>query len=83
MERTREQIYRDIEAMFGLVPSMFKQVPDSSLELEWQPELSDGPRVIFRCQQLDRSERTPLSTCLYSTGNRPDKTLAGFRKTPN
>ena len=36
MERTREQIYRDIEAMFGLVPSMFKEVPDSSLELEWQ-----------------------------------------------
>jgi AhpD family alkylhydroperoxidase len=36
VERTREQIYRDIEAMFGLVPSMFKEVPDGSLELEWQ-----------------------------------------------
>jgi AhpD family alkylhydroperoxidase len=36
MARTREQIYKEIEGMFGLVPSMFKPVPDSSLELEWQ-----------------------------------------------
>ncbi len=36
VERTREQIYREIEGMFGLVPSMFKEVPDGSLELEWQ-----------------------------------------------
>lgn len=33
---TRQQVYRQIEDMFGLVPSMFKQVPDSSLEMEWQ-----------------------------------------------
>jgi AhpD family alkylhydroperoxidase len=36
VERTREQIYSEIEGMFGLVPSMFKEVPDSSLDLEWQ-----------------------------------------------
>ena len=32
----REEIYKEIEQMFGLVPSMFKAVPDSSLELEWK-----------------------------------------------
>lgn len=33
---SREEIYKEIEQMFGLVPSMFKAVPDSSLELEWK-----------------------------------------------
>ncbi len=33
---TREETYHEIEGMFGLVPSMFRLVPDSSLELEWR-----------------------------------------------
>jgi AhpD family alkylhydroperoxidase len=33
---TREEVYREIEDMFGLVPSFIKLVPDSSLELEWK-----------------------------------------------
>jgi AhpD family alkylhydroperoxidase len=32
----RKEIYKEIEGIFGLVPSMFKSIPDSSLELEWQ-----------------------------------------------
>ncbi len=32
----REEVYQEIEGMFGLVPSFFNSVPDSSLELEWQ-----------------------------------------------
>jgi AhpD family alkylhydroperoxidase len=32
----REEIYKEIEKMFGLVPSMFRSIPDSSLELEWK-----------------------------------------------
>ena len=32
----RQEIYKEMEEMFGLVPSFFKLVPDSSLELEWQ-----------------------------------------------
>ena len=43
----REEIYKEIEAMFGLVPSMFKTIPDSSLELEWQlfkrVQFDEGP----------------------------------------
>lgn len=33
---TREEVYREIEGTFGLVPSFFKEVPDATLELEWQ-----------------------------------------------
>jgi AhpD family alkylhydroperoxidase len=44
---TRQEVYQEIEQTFGLVPSMFKAIPDSSLELEWQlfkrVQLEDGP----------------------------------------
>ena len=32
----REEVYKDIEEMFGFVPTFLKVVPDSSLDLEWQ-----------------------------------------------
>jgi AhpD family alkylhydroperoxidase len=32
----RQQVYHEIEGMFGLVPSFFHAVPDGSLALEWQ-----------------------------------------------
>jgi len=43
----REEVYREIEEMFGLVPSFFKLVPDSSLRLEWdlfkRVQMEEGP----------------------------------------
>jgi AhpD family alkylhydroperoxidase len=33
---TREAVYKEIEEMFGLVPSMFKSVPEATLEQEWR-----------------------------------------------
>jgi AhpD family alkylhydroperoxidase len=33
---TRQQVYQEIEQLFGVVPSMFKAIPDASLEPEWQ-----------------------------------------------
>jgi len=33
---SREEVYKEMEDMFGLVPSFFKSVPDSSLEQEWE-----------------------------------------------
>lgn len=33
---SRDKIYKEMKEMFGLVPSMFKQVPKSELELEWK-----------------------------------------------
>jgi AhpD family alkylhydroperoxidase len=32
----REQIYKEMEHTLGLVPSFFKMIPDSTLELEWE-----------------------------------------------
>lgn len=44
---TRKEVYEEIEQTFGLVPSMFKAIPDSSLELEWKlfkrVQLEEGP----------------------------------------
>lgn len=40
----RDEVYREIEDMFGLVPSFFKEIPDASLELEWK---------LFRQVQFD------------------------------
>jgi AhpD family alkylhydroperoxidase len=43
---TRKEVYNEIEETFGLIPSMFKAIPDSSLELEWQ---------LFKRVQLEES----------------------------
>ena len=44
---TRKEIYRDIEQTLGIVPTMFKSIPDSSLEQEWdlfkRVQLDEGP----------------------------------------
>jgi AhpD family alkylhydroperoxidase len=44
---SREDVFKEIEEMFGLVPSMFKELPDSSLELEWhlfkKVQFDNGP----------------------------------------
>lgn len=43
----REKIYDEMKEKFGLVPSFFKTIPDSSLELEWnlfkQVQMIEGP----------------------------------------
>ena len=43
----RQQVYKDIEGMMGVVPSFLKALPDSSLELEWQTmkrvQMEPGP----------------------------------------
>jgi len=32
----RQELYKEIEQMMGLVPSFFKTMPDTSLESEWR-----------------------------------------------
>ena len=32
----RAKVYAEIKQMMGVVPEMFKRIPDSSLELEWK-----------------------------------------------
>ena len=33
---TRQEVYSEIKEMFGIVPTFLQQVPDSTIELEWQ-----------------------------------------------
>lgn len=44
---TREQVYQDIQGTLGIVPTLFKALPEDTLELEWnlfkQVELRDDP----------------------------------------
>jgi AhpD family alkylhydroperoxidase len=44
---SRQQVYGEIKEMFGLVPSFFKAIPDSSLEMEWnlfrRVQFDEGP----------------------------------------
>ena len=45
--KTRQEIYKEIEGMFGKVPEFMKTVPDASLELEWdlfkRCQFDEGP----------------------------------------
>ena len=65
---TREQVYREIEGTFGLVPSFFKLVPDSSLELEWQlfkrVQMEEGP-VPNKYRELIGVAISAVTKCRY------------------
>jgi AhpD family alkylhydroperoxidase len=64
----REEIYKEIEQMFGLVPSMFKAVPDSSLELEWKlfkrVQFEEGP-IPNKYRELIGVAIAAVSKCRY------------------
>jgi AhpD family alkylhydroperoxidase len=64
----RDKIYKEIEEMFGLVPSMFKSVPDSSLELEWQlfktVQFEEGP-IPNKYRELIGVALSAISKCRY------------------
>jgi AhpD family alkylhydroperoxidase len=44
---TRKQIFQDMEQKLGLVPTFFKHLPDSSLQMEWElmqrVQMEEGP----------------------------------------
>ncbi len=44
---TKQQVYEEMKEMLGLVPTFFKSIPDSSVELEWnlmkQVQMEEGP----------------------------------------
>ncbi|MFH0978333.1 MAG: carboxymuconolactone decarboxylase family protein [Candidatus Woesearchaeota archaeon] len=33
---TKQKVYKEIEEMFGTVPTFLKSIPDDTIELEWQ-----------------------------------------------
>jgi AhpD family alkylhydroperoxidase len=65
---TREKVYKEIEEMFGLVPSMFKAFPDDSLELEWklfkQVQFAEGP-IPNKYRELIGVAISAISKCRY------------------
>ena len=66
----RQQIYKEIEGMMGIVPSFFKVVPDSSLELEWQlmkrVQMEAGP-IPNKYRELIGLAVAAATRCRYCT----------------
>jgi len=65
---SRQEVYREIEEVFGLVPSMFRAVPDSSLEAEWElfkrVQLEDGP-IPAKYRELIGVAISGITKCRY------------------
>ncbi len=65
---TRKEVYEEIEQIFGLIPSMFKAVPDASLELEWRlfkrVQMEDGP-IPNKYRELIGIAIAAISKCRY------------------
>jgi len=65
---TRQEVYNEIEEMFGLVPGMFEAVPDSSLEMEWQlfkrVQFDEGP-IPNKYRELIGVALSAITKCRY------------------
>ena len=65
---TRQEIYKEMEQLFGIVPSMFKTIPDSSLELEWKlfkrVQFEEGP-IPNKYRELIGVAISAVSKCRY------------------
>jgi AhpD family alkylhydroperoxidase len=66
----RKEVYKEIEGMFGLVPSMFKAVPDSELDLEWKlfkrVQMEEGP-IPNKYRELIGVAIAATTKCRYCT----------------
>lgn len=64
----REEIYKQIKEMFGLVPGMFAAQPDSALELEWQlfkrVQFDEGP-IPNKYRELIGVAIAAITKCRY------------------
>lgn len=64
----KEEVFREIEQTFGLVPSMFKAVPESSLDLEWnlfkRVQLEEGP-IPNKYRELMGIAISAVTKCRY------------------
>jgi AhpD family alkylhydroperoxidase len=64
----REEIYKEIKEMFGVVPGMFKSLPDSSLEMEWRlfrRVQFDGGPIPNKYRELIGVAISAVSKCKY------------------
>jgi AhpD family alkylhydroperoxidase len=64
----RKDVYKEIEGMFGLVPGMFKEVPDKTLELEWKlfqrVQMDEGP-IPNKYRELIGVAISAITKCRY------------------
>lgn len=64
----RQDVYNQITEMFGLVPGMFKELPDSTLELEWQlmkrSQFDEGP-IPNKYRELIGVALSAITKCKY------------------
>ena len=65
---SKEEVFKEIEQMFGVVPSMFKSVPESTIELEWnlfkRVHLEEGP-IPNKYRELIGVAISAISKCRY------------------
>jgi AhpD family alkylhydroperoxidase len=70
MTMSRHEVYKEIEDMFGFVPTFFKSVPDSSLELEWKlfktVQFDPGP-IPNKYRELMGLALSAVTRCRYCT----------------
>ena len=65
---SKQSVFNEIEQMFGLVPSMFKSIPESTIELEWElfkrVHLEEGP-IPNKYRELIGVAISAISKCRY------------------
>jgi len=65
---TKQQIYSEMKGMLGMVPTFFKAIPDSSLEMEWllfkHLQFEDGP-IPTKYRELIGIAISAVSKCHY------------------
>jgi AhpD family alkylhydroperoxidase len=68
--KNRTQIYKEMEEMFGLVPSFLKTIPDSTLENEWElfkkVQFEEGA-IPNKYRELIGLGLSAVSKCRYCT----------------
>jgi len=67
---TRNEVYNEMKAMFGLVPTFMKSIPDSSLGMEWQLmkqiQFEEGP-IPNKYRELIGVGIAAATKCAYCT----------------
>lgn len=65
---SKEKIHKEIKEMFGLVPTMFQNLPDSTLELEWKlfkrSQFDEGP-IPNKYRELIGLAISAVTKCKY------------------
>ena len=66
----RQEVYKEIESTMGVVPAMFKSIPDATLELEWQlmkrVQMEPGP-IPNKYRELIGLAMAAATRCRYCT----------------